>query len=637
MGSNSTVPPIPHTSLESLHCSKIVEQLPFGMIWVDDRGAITWANDHQRDFTGRRGCELIGVSALQDPVLVSTGLADYLNLIFETPPTQWQSCPPRQELSDAQMGKSFTFQFYPIIEATVLRGVAILLLPKPTGKTEQVASLHRAQLNALLTIVQEPCFFIDRRFQLGKTSDSILRLLGKDRTGQGQTCYQALFQRQSRCERCPAAKVFETGSSEYKLPQPPLLDAAYYCAQALAVSQDDEGISHVCLSLAGPKVGSAAAMVHELNELSALNLLYRDLLDALPGIAVVIDARQQIVAANAAFYRAQGKHLSQVLGTHLFSFQPYKGVAHLQERIQKCFAGEEQEIELAGSADFPFYRHRIKRLGKFVDLQVVLIYSESIQGFRDQSSQFSDFVSVQKMSDFIGRFAHDLKNPLSVMMGQLDLLRMYEIGESSENKELAAELDMVNNNTIKMQKIIERAAMLQNHQPDDLQRIQASSLLDKVITMAHIQRPHKDVCIEWSVAADMPDLTVCEARIEIALMELIRNALEAAGPSGTVTLRAFYQSESEQFVFQLANSGQTIAADRIAQVMQPFYSSRKELGAGLGLPIAHAIAVSHHGQLKISSDPEQGTVVTLSLPRFSGGAHEPDNRGRSHGEPNVSR
>jgi nitrogen-specific signal transduction histidine kinase len=108
---------------------------------------------------------------------------------------------------------------------------------------------------------------------------------------------------------------------------------------------------------------------------------------------------------------------------------------------------------------------------------------------------------------------------------------------------------MVNNNTIKMQKIIERAAMLQNHQPDDLQRIQASSLLDKVITMAHIQRPHKDVCIEWSVAADMPDLTVCEARIEIALMELIRNALEAAGPSGTVTLRAFYQSESEQFVF----------------------------------------------------------------------------------------
>jgi hypothetical protein len=39
--------------------------LPFGMIWVDDRGAITWANDHQRDFSGRRGCELIGVSALR--------------------------------------------------------------------------------------------------------------------------------------------------------------------------------------------------------------------------------------------------------------------------------------------------------------------------------------------------------------------------------------------------------------------------------------------------------------------------------------------------------------------------------------------------------------------------------------------
>ncbi len=75
--------------------------------------------------------------------------------------------------------------------------------------------------------------------------------------------------------------MFETGSSEYKLPQPPLLDAAYYCAQALAVSQDDEGIS-LCVCLWGPKVGSAAAMVHELNELSALNLLYRDLLDALP-------------------------------------------------------------------------------------------------------------------------------------------------------------------------------------------------------------------------------------------------------------------------------------------------------------------------------------------------------------------
>jgi hypothetical protein len=101
-------------------------------------------------------------------VLVSTGLADYLNLIFETPPTQWQSCPPRQELSDAQMGKSFTFQFYPIIEATVLRGVAILLLPKPTGKTEQVASLHRAQLNALLRLSKSPVFLSIADFSLAR-------------------------------------------------------------------------------------------------------------------------------------------------------------------------------------------------------------------------------------------------------------------------------------------------------------------------------------------------------------------------------------------------------------------------------------------------------------------------------------
>ncbi|MBN1541849.1 PAS domain-containing protein [candidate division KSB1 bacterium] len=616
MGPTFFTPPFPQSSWVDLFCTKIVEQLPFGLIWLNDRGTVVWANDHQRDFTGRSGKDLIGVSVLQDPDLVATGLAVFINLIFETPTAQFNNVPAKQVLYDSNGKKAYTVQFYPIIKDTALQGIVMLLLPRTGGKAGKISSLQYAKLQALLTSVHQPVFFIDQRYHLGRYSDSLLRLVGNDRIRKGQSCHQVLYNRKERCEKCPAAKVFETCSAMQQFPRPLDGSADYYCALAAAVLDDRDGVSQVCVSLAMQSDRETAGD-QEIQELTSLNLLYRDMLDALPGIAVVIDPEQQIITANAAFYRAQGGHKTHVLGHNLFSFQPYRGMGRLQNSIRRCLQNQERakEIILESSEGLPLYRHTVERLGKYADLQVILVYSESIQTLAGRLNRRVAMESAQKMGSFMGRLAHDLKNPLSVMMGQMDILRMYEIGNSLDNEKLFTELDVIHKNAVKMQKLIERIGLLQNHEPDDLQTIQVFSLFDKVVTMAHIQRPYKEVRVEWSSAPEMPDMVVCENRMETALLELLRNALEAAGPAGEVKLNAVYETAKDRFIMQLVNSGTTVPADQIDHILLPFASTKKENGAGLGLPIAHAIIIAHGGDLRFSSKPETGTVVTIVLPR----------------------
>jgi two-component system NtrC family sensor kinase len=75
-------------------------------------------------------------------------------------------------------------------------------------------------------------------------------------------------------------------------------------------------------------------------------------------------------------------------------------------------------------------------------------------------------------------------------------------------------------------------------------------------------------------------------------------------------------------VVKITDNGQGIPADVIDKIFDPFFTT-KDVGSGmgLGLSICHAIIKSHGGRLDVSSEPGEGTVVTVTLPTLA----EPDN------------
>ena len=100
-------------------------------------------------------------------------------------------------------------------------------------------------------------------------------------------------------------------------------------------------------------------------------------------------------------------------------------------------------------------------------------------------------------------------------------------------------------------------------------------------------------------------------QIRQLLLNLLRNAMDATPPGGTIGARLLL--EDHYIIFQLSDSGMGISADAKDKIFDLFYTTKPK-GTGLGLPICRKIAQDHGGEIIVESKEQMGTTVTIKLP-----------------------
>jgi signal transduction histidine kinase len=216
---------------------------------------------------------------------------------------------------------------------------------------------------------------------------------------------------------------------------------------------------------------------------------------------------------------------------------------------------------------------------------------------------------------FAADASHELRTPLAVLGGYVDLLGRSDLPEHEERRVLGS-----------MRREIDRLARLAG----DLlllAQIEAGgpTLESRPVDLADVVREVAeagrmiDPAVEVRAVADgsLP-ATVDGDRIAQALMNLVANAVRHAGPGTPVVVRA--RRDEGSALVEVENTGTPIPADELPRIFERFV--RRDAGrtgpeiaghAGLGLPIARAIAEASGGAISARSDPA-GTVFTIRLP-----------------------
>jgi signal transduction histidine kinase len=117
---------------------------------------------------------------------------------------------------------------------------------------------------------------------------------------------------------------------------------------------------------------------------------------------------------------------------------------------------------------------------------------------------------------------------------------------------------------------------------------------------------------------DLPQLEANPGELNQVWTNLIDNAIDAMGGSGTLVLRT--RAEPDAVVVEITDDGSGIPPDVQAHVFEPFFTTKDVgQGTGLGLDISRRIVVErHHGEITIASRPGE-TVVAVHLPRRGAG------------------
>lgn len=224
----------------------------------------------------------------------------------------------------------------------------------------------------------------------------------------------------------------------------------------------------------------------------------------------------------------------------------------------------------------------------------------------------------QAKDDFIAIAAHDLRTPLTVLKGTVQLIgrqsRAGTLDQDSLNSELAMieseanRIDQLLTNLLDVTRV--REGRLEIHPtPTDLGRI-----IENVL-----HRLGQDVQrrVEFVGDAELPAGDWEESRIEQVIENLLSNAAKYA-PTGPirVSLRRF----GEAVRLEIRDEGIGLSAEDRAQLFRRFYRSpevieRKLEGTGLGLYICRGIVEAHGGEIRVTSaGKDQGTTVTVMLP-----------------------
>lgn len=107
------------------------------------------------------------------------------------------------------------------------------------------------------------------------------------------------------------------------------------------------------------------------------------------------------------------------------------------------------------------------------------------------------------------------------------------------------------------------------------------------------------------------------ATLSQAIMNLCVNALDAMPGGGTLTFRTS-ATASDGILLEVVDTGDGMTPDVLARVMEPFYTTKPVgKGTGLGLSMSHGVIKAHGGSMEITSQPREGTSVSIRLPRIS--------------------
>ncbi len=211
-----------------------------------------------------------------------------------------------------------------------------------------------------------------------------------------------------------------------------------------------------------------------------------------------------------------------------------------------------------------------------------------------------------------GSLAHEIKNPLSVILMNMDLLAEdLADGNTPRERRALTKVGTVRSQCKRLQNLLDdflnfgRAVKLELR-PSNLNEVVAD-----VTDFVAPQMEEADVEVIRHLANDLPSVLLDRQKIQAAILNLLLNAQQAMPDGGQLWVRT--RETPTTVALDLIDTGGGIDDETLLHIFEPFYST-KASGSGLGLPTTRRIIEGHDGTISVQSKPGNGTQFTLEFP-----------------------
>jgi signal transduction histidine kinase len=217
-----------------------------------------------------------------------------------------------------------------------------------------------------------------------------------------------------------------------------------------------------------------------------------------------------------------------------------------------------------------------------------------------------------EISQLAGVLAHEIRNPLSTMSLNLDLLgEEFPNPESARDRRVVQKIERLRRDSLRLQDILENFLRFARVQELRLETADLNVVVGDLRDFFEPQAMTQGIVIRTQFEPDLPRMSLDVDLFRQALLNLFINARQAMPDGGELLLRT--RSDGPWNVLEVTDTGVGMTADVRDRVFDAFYSTRPG-GSGLGLPTTRKIVEAHGGTIGVESEPGKGSQFTLRLP-----------------------
>lgn len=235
---------------------------------------------------------------------------------------------------------------------------------------------------------------------------------------------------------------------------------------------------------------------------------------------------------------------------------------------------------------------------------IIIVFIQLLNHLMELVVMARNSARLSMISQLAAGIAHEIRNPISVISGFIQLLQK----DPSQEKYL----QLISSEIERINRIVGDFLLFSKPPKENMKSWLVTDILKDTLELFMTQINEKQLELDFQADSQLPHIQ-CEAnQLKQVFFNIIKNAIESMTDGGKLSI-AVTKEKMGQICIRIADQGTGIPPDVLRRLGQPF-NSTKEQGTGLGLMICVKYVEHHGGTLKFSSKVNEGTTVDILLP-----------------------